>query len=78
MLVAAAIVIGLLALAWLLAAPPADSVAQRASAVGALRSAVERAAAYEPPPPGPEPPDGSRNVHLLDPGEGHRGVAPAA
>lgn len=81
--VIAAIIVGVV-LVWALAAPPADSVAVRESAIGALRSAVERAAAYSPPPAdGAGADDAHHNVHVIGNTSGpthggHEGMAPAA
>lgn len=77
--VAAAIVLA--ALVWVLLAPLDDTVARRATAVEALRQAVERAAVYEPPG-SPEPSAGEEhhNVHVIRhlTRRGDDGMAPAA
>lgn len=78
--VIAAVIMGVV-LAWLLATPPTDSIAKRESAIGALRSAVARAAAYDPPPATDDEATGEHhNVHVI--GNPSRpdseGMAPAA
>lgn len=75
-----AVIVGV-AFVWLVTAPPADSVATRASAIGALRSAVERAATYSPPPTaGDEVDEDHHNVHIIGTiaRPDHDGMAPAA